>query len=57
MDLKNMLNAAKVEKESRQTHQLYTVWGENLDPEHVLEEYPRPQLRRDDYTILNAVKA
>ena len=53
MDLKNMLNAAKVEKESRQTHQLYTVWGENLDPEHVLEEYPRPQLRRDDYTILN----
>lgn len=34
-------------------HQLYTRWGENLDKEHVLEEYPRPQLRRDHYTILN----
>jgi hypothetical protein len=34
-------------------NQLYTSWGENLDPERVLEEYPRPQLRRDNYTILN----
>ena len=53
MDIKNMLNAAKVEKESKKTHQLYTVWGEKLDPEHVLEEYPRPQLKRDNYAILN----
>lgn len=34
-------------------HQLYTEWGEALDPENVLTEYPRPQLRRDNYTILN----
>jgi beta-galactosidase/beta-glucuronidase len=34
-------------------HQLYTKWGEKLDPEHVLEEYPRPQLRRNEYTVLN----
>jgi beta-galactosidase/beta-glucuronidase len=34
-------------------HQLYTKWGEELDPEHVLEEYPRPQLRRNEYTVLN----
>jgi hypothetical protein len=34
-------------------HQLYTKWGEELDPEHVLEEYPRPQLRREYFTILN----
>ena len=32
---------------------LTTVWGETLDPEHVLEEYPRPQLKRDNYTVLN----
>ncbi len=34
-------------------NKLYTKWGEALDPEHVLEEYPRPQLKRDNYTILN----
>lgn len=33
--------------------QLCTVWGEKLDPEHVLEEYPRPQMVRDNYRILN----
>ena len=53
MNIKNMLGAAGVEKASKQSHQLYTVWGEHLDPAHVLEEYPRPQLRRDNYTILN----
>ena len=30
-----------------------TVWGDKLDPNHVLEEYPRPQLRRDSYLNLN----
>lgn len=34
-------------------NKLYTKWGEHLDPEHVLEEYPRPQLKRENYTILN----
>ena len=34
MDLKNMLKSANIKKESKKTHQLYTVWGENLDPEH-----------------------
>lgn len=32
---------------------LYTPWGETLDPAHVLEEYPRPLMKRDNYTILN----
>jgi len=32
---------------------LTKVWGEGLDAEHVLEEYPRPQLKRNNYTILN----
>lgn len=33
--------------------QLYTRWGENLDTEHVLSEYPRPQLVRNSYQNLN----
>jgi Glycosyl hydrolases family 2, sugar binding domain/Glycosyl hydrolases family 2, TIM barrel domain/Glycosyl hydrolases family 2 len=34
---------------------LLTPWGEALDPEHPLPEYPRPQLRRDSYLNLNGV--
>jgi hypothetical protein len=30
-----------------------TVWGETLDPDHVLEEYPRPQMKRGSYLNLN----
>ena len=32
---------------------LKTIWGEQLDPEHVLEEYPRPQMARGDWMNLN----
>lgn len=32
---------------------LKTIWGERLDPEAILPEYPRPQLRRDSYLCLN----
>lgn len=35
--------------------QLYTKWGRNLDSEHVLEEYPRPLLKRENYTSLNGL--
>ena len=41
------------DKEQKISHQLTTRWGEELNPEQVLTEYPRPQLRRSDYTILN----
>ena len=34
---------------------LTTCWGESLDPEHVLEEYPRPQMVRDNYMNLNGL--
>lgn len=34
---------------------LYTPWGEALDREHPLPEYPRPQMRRDSYLNLNGV--
>ena len=30
-----------------------TRWGRALDPEHVLQEHPRPQLVRDSYVNLN----
>ncbi len=32
---------------------IMTRWGKNIDPEHVLEEYPRPGMKRDGYEILN----
>ncbi|MBP2241779.1 hypothetical protein J2Z40_002351 [Cytobacillus eiseniae] len=34
-------------------NQLYTVWGEDLKQDHVLQEYPRPQMKRDSYLNLN----
>ncbi len=34
-------------------HSIMTRWGREIDPEHVLEEYPRPGMKRDGYEILN----
>ena len=33
--------------------QIYTPWGENLDKNNILQEYPRPQYQRDSYLNLN----
>ncbi len=41
------------DKVQGENNQLMTRWGRELDPENVLTEYPRPQLRRDKYVILN----
>lgn len=35
------------------TQRLTTTWGENLDTEHPLPEYPRPQQVRDQWLNLN----
>ncbi len=35
--------------------QLLTRWGKNIDPAHVREEYPRPQMRRSSYCCLNGL--
>ena len=32
---------------------LKTCWGENLSPEKVKQEYPRPRMVRDSYINLN----
>ena len=56
----DILNAALNINQSHENDvlaRLTTVWGENLNPEHVLEEYPRPQLKRDNYTILKIGRA
>ena len=34
---------------------LLTKWGKNLDREHPLGEYPRPQFVRDSYLNLNGI--
>ena len=34
---------------------LLTKWGESLNPEHILEEYPRPGMVRDNYVCLNGL--
>lgn len=36
-------------------HALLTPWGEKMDPAHVLQEYPRPQMVRDSYLNLNGM--
>lgn len=35
--------------------QLYTIWGKQVDPGHVLEEYPRPAMVRKSYKNLNGI--
>ena len=32
---------------------LYTTWGENLDREKIWQEYPRPQMQREQYQMLH----
>lgn len=32
-----------------------TPWGENIDIENILPEYPRPQMERDSYINLNGI--
>ena len=33
--------------------QIYTPWGETLDKDNILQEYPRPQYQRDSYLNIN----
>lgn len=53
MNFKNAFRTLRFKNKIPERNQLYTEWGGHLDPEYVLEEYPRPQLKRDNYTILN----
>ena len=53
MKLKDAISNISKSHEKDVLNPLYTTWGEHLDPAHVWEEYPRPQMRRDNYCMLN----
>ena len=53
MKVRDVVKTFMLSKKKISYNQLYTKWGEELDTDHILEEYPRPQLKRDNYTILN----
>ncbi|MCR5670867.1 MAG: glycoside hydrolase family 2 [Butyrivibrio sp.] len=55
MDLIDAIKAIDKPHESDVLARLYTPWGENLDKENVLQEYPRPQFVRDGYMNLNGL--
>ena len=53
LNLKKVLGAKPKEHVQVQLEEMMTPWGEALDPNHVLEEHPTPQFRRDRYRVLN----
>lgn len=55
MNIKDMFKALpkKNQADKHPLTTLDTVWGERLDTNHIFEEYPRPQMVRDNYEILN----
>ena len=55
LDLKRVLAAKPGEPEDVELTPLTTEWGDALDVAHVLDEYPRPQLVRDEWTNLNGL--
>lgn len=56
MRLRDALSSIKSQKSAvTGVQRLRTVWSEPLNPDHVLEEYPRPQFRRKDWICLNGI--
>ncbi len=53
MDLIDAIRAIDKPHEDDVLNRLYTPWGENLDKDNVLKEYPRPQFQRNSYINLN----
>ena len=53
VDFKNTIQNISKSHEKDTLNTLYTPWGEALSPAHVWEEHPRPQMRREDYHMLN----
>lgn len=53
MTIRDLVKTFVLTGKNHTTHQLYTKWGENMDDLNVLTEYPRPQLVRENFTILN----
>ncbi len=53
MDLIDAIRAIDKPHEDDVLNRLYTTWGEKLDKNNLLKEYPRPQFQRDSYINLN----
>ncbi len=50
-----MSTVAHAQEWQRLSAPIMTPWGEQIDPDHVWQEYPRPQLVRPDWMNLNGV--
>lgn len=62
MKIREMLETLQLnkilDKGEEKHHQLFTQWGEVIarnQPEAVLTEYPRPQMARKNYVVLNGI--
>ena len=53
MDLLSAIRSVRLFPSKKKLMPLTTIWGEQLDATQVLQEYPRPQLKRDSYINLN----
>ncbi|MCR4901767.1 MAG: glycoside hydrolase family 2 [Butyrivibrio sp.] len=53
MDLLDAIRSIDKSHEDDVLNRLYTVWGEGLDKDNVLPEYPRPQMVRKSFINLN----
>ena len=53
MDIKDAFKSIIKPHEDDPLTPLSTPWGEQLDPKHILPEYPRPQMERKDFINLN----
>jgi beta-galactosidase/beta-glucuronidase len=53
MDLIDAIKSIDKPHEDDVLNRLFTPWGESLDKDNVLKEYPRPQFIRDSYINLN----
>ncbi|MDD3221311.1 MAG: glycoside hydrolase family 2 [Clostridia bacterium] len=53
MNIKDALRSVQLGQEHQPPKPLMTPWGETLDKKHVHEEYPRPQMVRNQWECLN----
>ena len=50
LDLRRVATSRPGEREpGEKLERLTTVWGDALDPEHMLEPHPRPQMERESW--------
>ena len=53
MDFKNAVKALQIGKKEGKKFRLSTEFGKNPEEEFPFPEYPRPQMRRENWTNLN----